>query len=163
MQSYHSLSDDVFCSLTEPCALKLQERTLGSIFFGMVLVKTHGLVRSTAVMHPAIYFGRNPRSAMLLIDNYDAIRQNAICAHSFARSTRPQTYQVVIIGIRPFRFVIFPVDLFDKRGGGGVDMDEYARSMSSTRCDGDHITLQALCDALKARDFSILSRTDSVA
>lgn len=36
-----------------------------------------------------------------------------------------------------------------KRGGGGVNMEEYARRMSSGRCDGDHITLQALCDALK--------------
>ncbi|CAN0221341.1 unnamed protein product, partial [Ectocarpus sp. 13 AM-2016] len=36
-----------------------------------------------------------------------------------------------------------------QRGGGGVDMEEYARRMTSTRCDGDHITLQALCDALK--------------
>ena len=30
-------------------------------------------------------------------------------------------------------------------------MDEYARRMASSRCDGDHITLQALCDALKVR------------
>ncbi|CAM9389156.1 unnamed protein product, partial [Ectocarpus fasciculatus] len=36
-----------------------------------------------------------------------------------------------------------------QRGGGGVDMEEYARRMTSSRCDGDHITLQALCDALK--------------
>ncbi|CAM9816693.1 unnamed protein product, partial [Scytosiphon promiscuus] len=36
-----------------------------------------------------------------------------------------------------------------QRGGGGVDMEEYARRMASNRCDGDHITLQALCDALK--------------
>lgn len=28
-------------------------------------------------------------------------------------------------------------------------MEEYARRMASSRCDGDHITLQALCDALK--------------
>lgn len=36
-----------------------------------------------------------------------------------------------------------------QRGGGGVNMEEYARRMASSRCDGDHITLQALCDALK--------------
>lgn len=30
-------------------------------------------------------------------------------------------------------------------------MEEYARRMASSRCDGDHITLQALCDALKVR------------
>ncbi|CAN0221957.1 unnamed protein product, partial [Hapterophycus canaliculatus] len=30
-----------------------------------------------------------------------------------------------------------------QRGGGGVDMEEYARRMASSRCDGDHITLQA--------------------
>lgn len=28
-------------------------------------------------------------------------------------------------------------------------MEEYTRRMVSSRCDGDYITLQALCDALK--------------
>lgn len=41
--------------------------------------------------------------------------------------------------------------LSPQRGGGGVDMEEYARRMANSRCDGDHITLQALCDALKVR------------
>ena len=36
-----------------------------------------------------------------------------------------------------------------QRGGGGVDMEEYTRRKASSRCDGDHITLQALCDVLK--------------
>lgn len=31
-------------------------------------------------------------------------------------------------------------------------MEEYARRMASSRCDGDHITLQALCDALKVSE-----------
>eukprot|EP00593_Proboscia_inermis_P007388 CAMPEP_0171322120 /NCGR_PEP_ID=MMETSP0816-20121228/114760_1 /TAXON_ID=420281 /ORGANISM="Proboscia inermis, Strain CCAP1064/1" /LENGTH=459 /DNA_ID=CAMNT_0011820517 /DNA_START=584 /DNA_END=1962 /DNA_ORIENTATION=- len=34
-------------------------------------------------------------------------------------------------------------------GGRGVDMKSYLSSMSDPKCDGDAITLQALCDALK--------------
>eukprot|EP00567_Pseudictyota_dubia_P018571 CAMPEP_0197433796 /NCGR_PEP_ID=MMETSP1175-20131217/1599_1 /TAXON_ID=1003142 /ORGANISM="Triceratium dubium, Strain CCMP147" /LENGTH=968 /DNA_ID=CAMNT_0042962281 /DNA_START=151 /DNA_END=3060 /DNA_ORIENTATION=+ len=34
-------------------------------------------------------------------------------------------------------------------GGSSVDLDGYLRSMSSPSCDGDAVTLQALCDALK--------------
>ena len=39
-------------------------------------------------------------------------------------------------------------------------MDEYARRMASSRCDGDHITLQALCDALKVRLASARKRLE---
>ena len=38
-----------------------------------------------------------------------------------------------------------------QRGGGGVNMDEYARRMASSRCDGHQITLQVIYDALKVR------------
>ena len=38
-----------------------------------------------------------------------------------------------------------------RRGGSDVDMKEYLRRMSDLRCDGDHLTLQALCDALRMR------------
>lgn len=37
-------------------------------------------------------------------------------------------------------------------------MEEYARRMASSRCDGDHITLQALCDALKVREVRSSTR-----
>lgn len=36
-----------------------------------------------------------------------------------------------------------------KNGGQAVNMDNYIRNMSSPSCDGDAVTLQALCDALK--------------
>lgn len=57
--------------------------------------------------------------------------------------------------IRRWSYFIF-VRLILKRGGGGVDMQEYARRMTSSRCDGDHITLQALCDALQASCSELL-------
>ena len=34
-------------------------------------------------------------------------------------------------------------------GGSGVDIEAYLRTMSNPSCDGDAVTLQALCDALK--------------
>jgi len=37
------------------------------------------------------------------------------------------------------------------RGGENVGVDEYIQRMSNADCDGDHITLQAICDALKVR------------
>jgi len=37
------------------------------------------------------------------------------------------------------------------RGGENISVEEYIRRMSNEDCDGDHITLQAICDALKIR------------
>jgi len=34
-------------------------------------------------------------------------------------------------------------------GGSGVDVEAYLRAMANPTCDGDAVTLQALCDALK--------------
>lgn len=34
-------------------------------------------------------------------------------------------------------------------GGSGVDLEAYLRTMANPSCDGDAVTLQALCDALK--------------
>ena len=36
-----------------------------------------------------------------------------------------------------------------QEGGSSVEFTNYLRSMSSPQTDGDHVTLQALCDALK--------------
>lgn len=37
----------------------------------------------------------------------------------------------------------------NEAGGRGVDFENYLRTMSNPACDGDAVTLQALCDALK--------------
>jgi len=37
------------------------------------------------------------------------------------------------------------------KGGDNIDIEEYIQRMSHADCDGDHITLQAICDSLNVR------------
>jgi hypothetical protein len=73
------------------------------------------------------------------------LRQLAI--HTIA--SNPHMYEDYLLASSQGRTTRAASRSANSTGGRGVNLGQYLNNMSKSRCDGDAVTLQALCDALK--------------
>lgn len=86
-------------------------------------------------------------SGALHFNNRPDLELRQLALHTIA--SNPDMYADFLMNATVGRRTRSVTRVTSEVGGRSVDLDNYLRTMSNPSCDGDAITLQALCDSLK--------------